>query len=103
MSEANRVVAALDSGEFSRWLKESRVKEACPLCEAGDWSVLVDDHRATGLVVTEKDAIDLATFIPLIAMMCRNCGFIRSHSLVHFLKWQDRKREQGDGRNADPQ
>lgn len=103
MSDAARVTQALDSGELAQWFRESGAKEECLQCSAKEWTILVDKNRATGMVITDNDAIDLATFVPLIGMLCRNCGYIRTHSLVQFLKWQDSKKEHADGRDADPQ
>jgi bacterioferritin-associated ferredoxin len=101
VSETARLTAAINSGDFERWLKESGVRADCAQCGHEEWSVIADVHKSTGLAIINRGAVDIAEYVPLIAMVCAKCGYVRSHALQSFINWADKEGGLKDARDAD--
>jgi hypothetical protein len=59
---------------------KSRIKGTCPMCNASNWAIDSD-------VVAAQSSHDEAgapiggRYIPLVQMICLNCGFVSLHAI----------------------
>lgn len=91
-----KLLAAVESGAIHEWLTSCGAATHCLQCSGEEWAVLIDEKSTSGLIIIENDSISLSKYVPLMSMVCVKCGFLRTHSANHFLKWQQSKGG-GDG------
>lgn len=103
MNDEAKIMAAVESGEIFRWLENCGSTALCVQCGGDEWNVMVDPVRAPGLLITEQSVITHENYVPLLAMVCPKCGYIRLHSSLHFLRWQDNGGRTENGRHTDPE
>ena len=68
-------------------LKAKGAEEACPVCAANaEFEVNYPDGVTVFLTVHDPDP-DLggASALPVVPLICRNCGYVRLHSPNHLL------------------
>jgi len=85
MNEKLEVLSQEQSAIIFKKLNEKGVVNACPMCRKGTFTIV--DGFLTPLL--NKDLRDAATLhgtkhmFPSIGLVCVNCGFTSTHSLLH--------------------
>ncbi|MCD1640120.1 hypothetical protein K7H92_15490 [Pseudomonas stutzeri] len=71
----------LNEDVLMKMLRERIPKSACPMCQIDEWALHVPAH-GTGVALpwASGDAFYM-TGSPAAMLVCKNCGFIRLHSL----------------------
>ncbi|WP_208280134.1 hypothetical protein [Massilia oculi] len=65
----------------------------CPACAQNNWSVIGDEDHTISLMALHKTsgfAIPPPS-IPVAAIACNNCGYIRCHALGLIATWKAQK------------
>ena len=74
----------LNPEEIQAYLDRKGVKEACLCCGYPD-AVVDPDNLTVGLPGIADAALDLASVIPAISIICKRCGFVRLHAVDYLL------------------
>ncbi|WP_430293011.1 hypothetical protein [Pseudomonas sp. B1-22] len=75
-------VPKLDLKKFQAALNEKSVRDTCPMCGTNKWTY-PGAPKIVGLSLPHGD-IDGELYMsgmPVIHLMCQNCGFMRLHAL----------------------
>lgn len=87
--------AEISFEDISAFIKQQVKNHACPCCTINDWSVIGDDEHFLVLVGMRKNGnfpLPPPT-IPAFAIDCKNCGYIRTHSLARVVSWKKAGRQ----------
>jgi predicted RNA-binding Zn-ribbon protein involved in translation (DUF1610 family) len=89
----------MDTSWVERVLKELNANFPCPFCGNDEW--IVSDEMGLVPSLAEGNVIQLGRGVPVIVVVCNNCGYINLHWATA-LERLDPEREQrpGDGEDA---
>lgn len=83
--------ACMDSdrlAQINEKLKAAGAKDACLACGSPD--LIIDPSAESALLaMNDERVVAFDRAIPVIAIICTNCGFARLHSTLHLLGDQD--------------
>lgn len=80
--------------KFIEFILDAKVDGDCPACKSSSWNIigLPPDGMESGISLNAEtfDTSKQSTmkyFIPVVTMMCQQCGFMRMHALHPFDQW----------------
>lgn len=83
----------IELDELVEFFKQRGVPSECPFCEQSQWTVLQDDDSPNVAVNCEtNDGSVLGRYYPVIACVCKNCGFLRMHIRGVFDEWLEQEK-----------
>ncbi|MGF1610237.1 MAG: hypothetical protein ACFCUQ_12630, partial [Kiloniellales bacterium] len=74
-----------------KFLKARRAGGACPSCATNEWSIATTGTSNTAqLPIGQEHGFQIPpVHIPLVVLICKNCGFIRAHSKKLIDQWAE--------------
>ena len=80
--------------DFKLFLKERVKNHACPTCSTNNWGILAAPNLNFGLIgIAKSGAFSLPPpNIPIMAVACNNCGYMRQHALGIIAQWKAAKK-----------
>jgi hypothetical protein len=84
-------LAGLTFEDIQKFLQERVKNHACPACAHNDWRLVGDTEHFTSYIgIPRSGDFPLPPpSIPVAAIACSNCGYIRSHALTLIALWKE--------------
>lgn len=83
----------ISAEDLSAYFTAKDVKNGCPMCGTDDWSVTPiagpDGQIQAGEILLEISAqmVKSLSWVPVLPLVCQNCGFLRMHHTFWIQKW----------------
>lgn len=91
---SNKGFRSVKYKEAQRFLKSVGAKNQCPVCNKNEeWLYLPDMEESEGMLpIGQADQKQRSwpgtpRFIPVLYVICDNCGYVRSHALFKIEEW----------------
>lgn len=83
-------LAEINIADITDFVNEKVKNHLCPCCSANDWVVLGDkENFVAWLGISKEHGFTLPPpAIAIVALECKNCAFIRNHSLTAIAQWK---------------
>ncbi len=92
MSEAPKKTQFMKvtSKDLTRFFSSVNASEVCPVCGNTSWSVILAPEREVFTVISLPESgnmLQSRANIPLIAIACNQCYFVRFHAAIPLTEW----------------
>lgn len=86
-------LAAVTNEDFKQFLMEVVKNHVCTSCSTSSWALVGKETEMLAILsLGGKGEFSLPpSFIPVMAVACNNCGFIRHHGKVTVANWKAAK------------
>lgn len=86
-------VEGITQDDIKEFILAKVTNHFCPACSSNAWSLLGDDEHVLALMALRSNgAFSMPPpSMPVAAMACTNCGYVRSHALGAIAKWKTAK------------
>lgn len=78
----------LDVKQVEAFFEKRSARDLCPVCAKNSWGVVgLNGKNIVSLPIRregEKGTHDATAQLPVISLICENCGFVRLHALAAF-------------------
>lgn len=80
----------VEKHQFIDGLAERGSSLDCPFCRNGDWNLLIDEpvdmanQQLLNFTLVAPNRLGELTHTSVVSMVCKQCGFLRQHSLSAF-------------------
>lgn len=97
MSESEKSASppfeSITEDDIKNFIVEKVKNHFCPTCSANTWMLLGDkEHYLALMALRRNGSFPLPPpSIPVAAMACTVCGYVRSHALGTIIAWKDAK------------
>jgi hypothetical protein len=80
--------------DIRNFVLEKVINHFCPACSTNNWALLGDQEHVLALMALRHNgAFSIPPpSMPVAAMACNNCGYIRSHALGAIALWKAAKK-----------
>ncbi|MGA7781126.1 MAG: hypothetical protein WCA85_25930 [Paraburkholderia sp.] len=91
----------ISAEDLSAYFAAKNVRDDCPMCATSDWSVApvqgLDGTQEAGEIALEVTVrmVKRNSWIPVLPLICQNCGFVRMHHTFWIEKWFAEKNNGG--------
>jgi hypothetical protein len=99
MADENNVnsletISAISFEDIAEFIKERVRNHLCPCCSTNDWTVVGDADHLLGIVGAPKTGgFEIPPpIIPVVGLECKNCGYVRVHTLARIALWKQEKK-----------
>lgn len=76
MTDARKPIP-ISADDLFEYMKAKKVDVSCPRCPSTDWQMMeTDGSRGVALPVLGGDGVITAAILPVLPIICRNCGFL---------------------------
>jgi hypothetical protein len=91
--EVKKAIQDFTFEDIQAFFAEKVKVHTCPTCLTNKWQIVGGKDHLMSLMALEKGggfAIPPPS-VPIAAIACNNCGYIRSHALGVLAQWKDEK------------
>lgn len=85
----------IDAADLIKYLVAKGARPECPSCGANDWHMGKGNQEFGVLPVAKSELYPRTTdsYIALLTMICKNCGFVRTHARPLVEAWKKEKQQ----------
>lgn len=81
------------------YMTDKKVDVSCPRCPSTDWQMMeTEDSRGVALSVLGGDGATTSNILPVVPLVCRNCGLLWPVARQKIEEWMAQREETGDVR-----
>ena len=83
-------ILKITSDQIADFFADKSISAECPSCGQNNWNTCTEISGDIPVLFSLSDTLDLRlgpNAIPLIALICNNCGFVRSHARQVIYDW----------------
>ncbi|WP_155394083.1 hypothetical protein [Xanthomonas albilineans] len=82
----------ISADDLLAFMKAKNVNLQCPRCPATDWQMVEsEESRGVALPVLGDDGVTKSDILPIMPIVCRNCGFVWAVARQRVQEWMEEK------------